>query len=60
MHLGDSREKYFEIDVHFKVSHNKPQQPTRKYRYPAAIVVDISENKLELPAHGMTQIFKVR
>ena len=53
MHLGDSREKYFETDVHFKVSHNKPQQPTPKYRYPAAIVLDISENKLELPAHEM-------
>ena len=53
MHLGESREKYFEIDVHVKVSRNKPQYLTRKYRYPAAIVLYISENKLELPAHDM-------
>ena len=47
MHLGDGRKKYFEIDVHFKVSHNKPQYPTRRYRYPAAIVLNISENELK-------------
>ena len=25
MHLGDSRDKYFETDVYLKVSNNKPQ-----------------------------------
>ena len=53
MHLGDSRDKYFEIGVILKwatINHNKQH---KKYRYPAALVVNISENKLKLPPHDM-------